>query len=108
MAESVNGVARRGLLTSGAVGGLMAAAAGLAPVASAKPGGSGGASRLSTPPEAIVETRSGKLRGAVRDGVFTFKGVPYGKDTGGAARFLPAEPAAPWKGVRTALAYGPC
>jgi para-nitrobenzyl esterase len=83
-------------------------AAAVPPAASAKPGGSGGAGRLSTPPEAIVETRAGKLRGAVRDGVFTFKGVPYGKDTGGPARFLPAQPFAAWKGVRTALTYGPC
>lgn len=100
-----DGVGRRGLLTAAGVAGLAAAVP--AP-ASAKPGGSGGANRLSTPPEAIVETRSGKVRGAVRDGVFTFKGVPYGKDTGGAARFLPAQPLPAWKGVRSALAYGPC
>ncbi|MFI4950298.1 MAG: carboxylesterase/lipase family protein [Caulobacterales bacterium] len=105
MADSKSGVARRGLLAAGAAGGLMAAASA---GAAAKPGGSGGASRLATPPEAIVETRSGKLRGVVRDGVFTFKGAPYGRDTGGAARFLPAQPAAPWTGVRTALSYGPC
>jgi para-nitrobenzyl esterase len=105
VADSKSGVARRGLLAAGAAGGLMAAASA---GAAAKPGGSGGASRLATPPEAIVETRSGKLRGVVRDGVFTFKGAPYGRDTGGAARFLPAQPAAPWTGVRTALSYGPC
>jgi para-nitrobenzyl esterase len=101
-----DGVARRGLLTAGAIGGLMAAAAPTA--VPAKPGGSGGAAQLSTPPAAIVETKAGKVRGAVRDGVFTFKGIPYARDTGGAARFLPAQPMAPWKGVRTALTYGPC
>jgi len=99
-------VARRSLLTAGAVGGLLAAAPGGA--ASAKPGGSGGAHSLSTPPEAIVETRTGKVRGAVRDGVLVFKGIPYAKDTGGAQRFLPAQPMAAWTGVRTALTYGPC
>ena len=106
MGNSRDGVGRRGLLTAGAMGGLLAAA----PFegATAKPGGSGGAGRLSTPPEATIETRSGKVRGAVRDGVFTFKGIPYAKDTGGAARFLPAQPMAPWTGVRTALSYGPC
>ena len=105
MAQPGDGVARRGLLTAGALGGLMAAAPGAAP---AKPGGSGGAQRLSTPPEAIVETRSGKVRGCVRDGVFTFKGIPFARDTGGAARFLPAQPVAAWSGIRSALSYGPC
>ncbi|HEX3367310.1 carboxylesterase/lipase family protein [Phenylobacterium sp.] len=106
MGEARDGVARRGLLTAGALGGLMAAA----PAAQAKPGGSAGAGtqHLSTPPSAIVETRSGKVRGCVRQGVHTFKGIPYGRTTAGAARFLPAEAPAPWKGVRSALSYGPC
>ncbi|HEY0436854.1 MAG TPA: carboxylesterase family protein [Phenylobacterium sp.] len=104
MAGSRDGVARRGLLTAAGVGGLMAAAG---PVA-AKPGGSAGAGRLTTPPDAVVETRSGKVRGCVRDGVYTFKGIPYAADTGGAARFLPARPMAAWTGARPALSYGPC
>jgi para-nitrobenzyl esterase len=105
MDQERNGVGRRGLLSAAGVAGLVAAGP---RGASAKPGGSAGAGRLSTPPDAIVETRAGKLRGAVRDGVYVFKGVPYGKDTGGAARFLPAQPMPAWKGVRTALSYGPC
>src|SRR3569623_1298166 len=68
MTRSGDGVERRGLLTAGALGGMLAATPGAAP---AKPGGSGGAQRLSTPPEAIVETRAGKVRGCVRDGGFT-------------------------------------
>jgi para-nitrobenzyl esterase len=107
MSQSTGGVGRRGLLTAGALGGLLAAAPNGAP---AKPGGSAsaGGSRLSTPPEAIVETRAGKVRGCVREGVFTFKGIPYADTTAGANRFLPARPFPAWTGVRPALSYGPC
>src|SRR5689334_15796284 len=54
----------------------------------------------------VVETSSGKLRGATRAGIHSFKGIPYGASTAGAARWLPARPAA-WSGVRDALDYGP-
>ncbi len=38
------------------------------------------------------------MRGYVEDGVLTFKGVPYGADTGGENRWLPAKPPKPWDG----------
>jgi para-nitrobenzyl esterase len=58
------------------------------------------------PPD-VVETANGHVRGMRDDGVWAFKGVPYGDDTGGAGRFRPARPPRPWAGVRECLEYGP-
>ena len=54
----------------------------------------------------VAETTAGKIRGFRRNGVYTFKGVPYGAPTSGARRFMaPAKPE-PWPGIRNALQYG--
>ncbi|MFZ0392467.1 MAG: carboxylesterase family protein, partial [Terracidiphilus sp.] len=45
---------------------------------------------------AVVETASGKVRGSSRNGIFTFKGIPFAASTAGAARFLPPQKPAPW------------
>ena len=60
----------------------------------------------STPRTAIAGTQYGKVRGFVDGGVFTFKGIPYGQNTGGENRWLPAKPPAPWKDEYPALIYG--
>jgi para-nitrobenzyl esterase len=53
---------------------------------------------VSTPPlTAVAKTQYGKVRGFLGGGVYTFKGVPYGQNTGGNNRWLPAKPPAPWK-----------
>ena len=55
----------------------------------------------------VAETTLGKIRGFKRNGVYAFKGVPYGASTAGARRFMaPAKPE-PWTGIRNALQYGP-
>jgi para-nitrobenzyl esterase len=56
--------------------------------------------------DGVVETTAGKVRGYSEDGIFTFKGVPYGAPTGGDTRFQPAQAPAPWLEVRDSLQYG--
>jgi para-nitrobenzyl esterase len=54
----------------------------------------------------VVETSAGKIHGFERNGVYIFKGVPYGASTSGPRRFMPASKPEPWTGIRSALAYG--
>jgi para-nitrobenzyl esterase len=60
----------------------------------------------STPRSAVAKTQYGKVRGFVEGGVLTFKGIPYGQDTGKENRWLPAKPPNPWDGEYPALIYG--
>jgi len=55
------------------------------------------------PSDPVVDTASGKIRGASADGINAFKGIPYGASTGGANRFMPPQKPAPWSGVREAI-----
>ncbi len=91
------------------VGLAAAAAAGLAgaALASAAEAAPAPSPAISTPTNEVVETTAGKIRGYVRGGVHTFKGIPYGDNTGGANRFLPAKPPAPWADIKPCLTYGP-
>lgn len=55
--------------------------------------------------DAIANLAQGKVRGAKKDGVIIFKGIPYGEDTR-QCRFQPAVAPANWKGVRAATEFG--
>jgi para-nitrobenzyl esterase len=55
---------------------------------------------------ANVNTTAGKIRGYIRNDIYTFKGIPYGASTAGAARFLAPSKPTPWTGVRTTMQYG--
>ncbi|WP_263419866.1 carboxylesterase/lipase family protein [Terriglobus albidus] len=59
-----------------------------------------------TPSSAVAKTQYGKVRGYVSGGVYTFKGVPYGQNTGGQNRWLPAQAPTPWKDELPTLTYG--
>ena len=52
---------------------------------------------------AIAQTESGKVKGYVHNGTFTFKGIPYAK----AERFMAPTKPTPWTGVRSSMTYGP-
>lgn len=53
---------------------------------------------LALPSSPVAATTSGKISGALIDGVNVFKAIPYGADTA-KTRFMPPVPPAPWTGV---------
>ncbi|MTB53748.1 carboxylesterase/lipase family protein [Lewinella sp. W8] len=52
---------------------------------------------------AVTDTDRGKVRGFILDGIFTYKGIPYGQ----AERFERAVKPEPWEGIRSSMTYGP-
>jgi para-nitrobenzyl esterase len=56
--------------------------------------------------QAVAGTKSGKLEGELKDGVYAFKGVPYAAPPLGDLRWLPPRPVKKWDGVRPAKKYG--
>jgi para-nitrobenzyl esterase len=55
----------------------------------------------------VAETTAGKVQGFTRNGIHTFKGIPYAGSTEGPARFLPPSKPQPWSGLRSSMYYGP-
>jgi para-nitrobenzyl esterase len=62
---------------------------------------------VETSDRAVVQTTAGKVRGFTRNGVFIYKGIPYGDTTAGANRFMPPQPPKPWTDVKSTVAWGP-
>lgn len=54
----------------------------------------------------VVKTTAGSLRGYLRNGIHTFKGIQYGESTAGKNRFMPPVKKTAWTGVKPAIAYG--
>lgn len=54
----------------------------------------------------LARTRSGKVRGVLKNGCHHFRGIPYGADTSGSGRFMPPRREEAWTGERDATAYG--
>jgi para-nitrobenzyl esterase len=55
------------------------------------------------PDVAVTSTESGKVKGYVHNGIFTFKGIPYAQ----ADRFTAPQKPKPWSDVRSSMSYGP-
>jgi para-nitrobenzyl esterase len=55
----------------------------------------------------VVDTASGKIRGAVINKVNAFRGIPYGASTEGANRFMPPQKPKAWTSVLDTMDWGP-
>jgi para-nitrobenzyl esterase len=56
--------------------------------------------------DTAVKTSAGMIRGRVENGIFVYRGVPYGMDTA-KTRFAAPKPAEPWDGVKECVAWAP-
>jgi para-nitrobenzyl esterase len=67
-----------------------------------------GAGALAAPGTATVNAtvEAGVLQGSTKDGVMSFKGIPYAAPPVGDLRWTPPHPVAAWHGVRDATQYG--
>jgi para-nitrobenzyl esterase len=61
---------------------------------------------ISTTSDVVAKTVYGRIRGASKDGVIVFKGIPYAGSPSGEHRFKRAPKLKPWTGTRDARLYG--
>jgi para-nitrobenzyl esterase len=81
-------------------------AAGESPNKELATGGCGRGVVIASDAATVAETTAGKIRGFKRNGIYIFKGVPYGASTADANRFMPPAKPEPWPGIRNTLQYG--
>ncbi|NQU85978.1 MAG: carboxylesterase/lipase family protein [Mariniphaga sp.] len=55
---------------------------------------------------AVAETAYGKVRGFILRGIYQFRGIPYGADTGGKNRFMPPQKPEPWDEILPTVWWG--
>lgn len=55
---------------------------------------------------AIAQTQYGKVQGFILRGIYNFRGIPYGANTGGKNRFMPPQKPQPWDGILPAVWWG--
>ncbi len=103
-------VGRRAILkgSAGILGGVAAASVLPSFGAGAEQKKSSGEKRtvIASARDAVVDTQAGKAAGYVRNGIYTFKGIPYADTTEGPNRFLPPAKLKPWTGVRSSRQFG--
>jgi para-nitrobenzyl esterase len=66
-----------------------------------------GVTRAQATKSAVVETAAGRVVGERVECVSRFRGIPFAGSVAGGARWLAPPPPSPWKGVRSATAFGP-
>ena len=57
--------------------------------------------------ELIIDVTGGRIEGSVRRGLRMWRGIPYAAPPVGALRLRAPRPVPPWRGVRSALRFGP-
>jgi para-nitrobenzyl esterase len=107
--KDVSVLQRRALLQGAAALACGAAAPGVsgAPAAQAQVQAAHGVAPLiARDGDAVAATHTGRVAGYIRNGIFTFKGIPYADTSAGANRFMaPVKPRS-WQGVRSSRQYG--
>lgn len=55
---------------------------------------------------AVANTEYGKVQGFILRGIYNYRGIPYGADTGGKNRFMPPQKPEPWNDIKPAVWWG--